>query len=34
MQIVLNMPKAVYEEIMAHDGELRETGKSAFLFGM
>lgn len=30
MQIVIDMPKDVYEEIMAHNRELRESGKSSY----
>ena len=30
MQIVIDIPKDVYEEIMVHNRELRESGKSAY----
>ncbi len=30
MKIVIDMPEDVYEEIMAHNRELRESGKSAY----
>ena len=32
MQIVIDIPKDVYEEIMAHNRERREGGKSAYYF--
>ena len=30
MQIVIDIPKHIYEEIMVHNRELRESGKSAY----
>lgn len=32
MQIVIKIPEEVYEEIMAHNREMREGGKSAYYF--
>lgn len=32
MQIVIDIPKDVYEEIMVHNREMRESGKSAYYF--
>ena len=32
MQLVINIPKALYEDIMAHNGENREGAKSAYYF--
>ena len=32
MQIVIDIPKDVYEEIMAHNREMREGGMSAYYF--
>lgn len=32
MQIVIDIPKDIYEEIMAHNREMREGSKSAYYF--
>jgi hypothetical protein len=32
MQIVIDIPEDVYEDIVAHNGENREGGKSAYYF--
>lgn len=32
MQIVIDIPKDIYEDIMVHNRERRESGKSAYYF--
>lgn len=32
MKLIIDIPKDVYEEIMTHNRELRESGKSAYYF--
>lgn len=32
MKLIIDIPKNVYEEIMTHNRELRESGKSAYYF--